>query len=249
MTNAAVGRATTQDFYVRMALACAAVAFLGFAPTYWLPMATGTLKVSAILHLHGLIFFTWTLFFVAQTWLAASGRLQRHRAWGLAGISLATAMTIIGVLSALSSMKAAGAAGFAEAAATFSIVPLFGIVLFAVFFVLAVRAVQTPETHKRLMLLASISILEAPIARWFLTFLAPPGAVGPPPVSATLQPALVACLLILVAIVRDVRNAGRPHPAYIVGGIAYLALKLVTIPFSQTTLWKGFATSLLALVP
>src|SRR6187455_2724183 len=37
-------RTSTQYFYFYMALSCTAVAFLGFAPTYWLPMAARTLS-------------------------------------------------------------------------------------------------------------------------------------------------------------------------------------------------------------
>ena len=56
------------------------------------------------------------------------------------------------------------------------------------------------------MLLAAVSILDAAIARWFLTFLAPPGPPGPPPVPVTIPPAFVAYLLLVVAIVRDWRS-------------------------------------------
>ena len=66
----------------------------------------------------------------------------------------------------------------------FAIVPLSGMLFFAaVVLTLAIVHVRRPETHKRLMLLASISLLDAAVARWFLTFLAPPGPPGPPPVS------------------------------------------------------------------
>ena len=87
-----------QYFYFYMALACAAVAFLGFAPTYFLPMAKGSLSATPVIHFHGLLFFAWTLFFVFQSWLAASGRIMRHRSIGMIGMSLATAMTIFGFL-------------------------------------------------------------------------------------------------------------------------------------------------------
>src|SRR5206468_11104768 len=86
-------RADSRYFYFRMALAFMAVAFIGFAPTYWAPMVKGTFQAAPVYHLHGLIFFSWTLYFVFQTWLAASGQIVRHRSVGLIGISLATAMT------------------------------------------------------------------------------------------------------------------------------------------------------------
>ena len=105
------GCTSTQYFYFYMALSCTAVAFLGFAPTYWLPMAARTFKSSPIVHIHGLVFFCWTLFFCFQTWLAASGRIANHRSIGMAGISFATAMTIFGVLVSINLMKTAAAMG------------------------------------------------------------------------------------------------------------------------------------------
>ncbi len=235
-------------FYFYMALSCAAVAFLGFAPTYWLPMASGTFKANPIVHIHGMVFFSWVLFFSFQTWLAASGRIARHRAIGMAGISLATAMTIFGILAAINTMKTAASLGLNDEGIAFAIVPLSGILFFAVVFALAVGAVRRPEAHKRLMLLATISLLDAAVARWFLTFLAPPGPPGPPPVIVTLPPSLVAYLLLAVAIVFDWRTRGRPHPVYVFGGAALVALKVLNLPLSATPFWHSLAGGVLALV-
>jgi hypothetical protein len=79
-----------------MAAACLVVAFAGFAPTYWLQLAPGTFIGTPLLHLHGLLFSAWPLYLLLQTTLAARGRVGRHRAWGLLGISLATAMVFVG---------------------------------------------------------------------------------------------------------------------------------------------------------
>ncbi len=117
-----------------------------------------------------------------QTWLAASGRVVNHRALGIAGVSLATAMTIFGFLASVTSMKHAAALGQTDAGIAFSIVPMSGIAFFAMVFVLAIMNTRRPEIHKRLMLLAAVSILDAAIARWFSHLPPPPGPPGPPPV-------------------------------------------------------------------
>jgi len=234
-------------FYFYMALSCMAVAFLGFAPTYWLPMATRSLPSMPVIHLHGVLFFAWTLYFAFQTWLAASGRIARHRTIGMIGVSLATAMTIFGFLAAVNIMKRSAALGLADAGVAFAIVPLSGILFFAVAFTLAIANVRQSETHKRLMLLAGISILDAAVARWFLTFLAPPGPAGPPPVEVTILPALVAYLLLVPAVIFDWRSRGRPHPVYIWGGGALVAVKFLNWPMSVTSAWHSFAGGILAL--
>jgi hypothetical protein len=243
-----VARSTTEYFYVYMAIACAAVAFLGFAPTYWLPIANGSFKgARPLIHLHGIIFFSWTLFFAFQTWLAASGRIRRHRALGLFGISLATAMAIFGTMAAINLMASAAALGFAAEGKAFAIVPLGGILFFAITIAVAIANRRRREVHQRLMLLAAISILDAAIARWFLTFLAPPGLAGPPPVFAGTPPALVAFLLLVVAMIFDWRTRGRPHPVYWLGGAAYVALKLIEVPLSASGIWQSIASALVTL--
>ncbi len=96
------------------------------------------------------------------------------------------------------------------------------------------------------MLLAGISILDAAVARWFLTFLAPPGAVGPPPVPVTIPPAFVASLLLVVAIVHDWRTRGKPHAVYVIGGLALVAVKLLNWPISMSGPWHTIAGGILA---
>jgi hypothetical protein len=234
-------------FYFNMALACMAVAFLGFAPTYWLPLARGSFSGAPVVHFHGLLFFAWTVYFAFQTWLAASGQTARHRSLGIIGVSLATAMSIFGFLVAVEAMKRSAAIGQTNEGIAFAIVPLSGIAFFAVVVALGIAANRRPETHKRLMLLASISLLDAAVARWFLTFLAPPGPLGPPPVPVTIPPAFVAYLLLVAAIVFDWRTRGRPHPVYIYGGLALVAVKLLNWPISLTPAWHALAGGILAL--
>src|SRR4029078_6068350 len=89
----AIAYSETGYFYFYMALACTAVAFLGFAPTYWMPLAKRSFSASSVVHFHGLLFFGWALYVAFQSWLAASGKIARHRAIGMIGVSLATAMT------------------------------------------------------------------------------------------------------------------------------------------------------------
>jgi hypothetical protein len=71
----AIAQSQTGYFYFYMALACMAVAFLGFAPTYWLPLAKRSFSASPVVHFHGLLFFAWSLYFAFQSWLAASGKV------------------------------------------------------------------------------------------------------------------------------------------------------------------------------
>jgi len=128
-TVTAQAPARAENFYFRMALCFVAVAFLGFTPTYFVPLARGTLHSAPVVHIHALVFFLWPLLYAYQTWLVASGRTLRHRDLGLLGISIATAMVFLGLLVGVASVWRATALGFADQAREFLLVPVSGILL------------------------------------------------------------------------------------------------------------------------
>jgi hypothetical protein len=257
--SAAVARRTR--FYLWMAVAMAATAFLGFAPTYWAPLAQGVPERIGVLAVHGTLYFGWTLFVIYQAWLVGSGNVARHRDVGMIGVSLATAMVIFGVLAAINSSTRAIALNAGEAGESFMIVPLSAVLSFGVLVIAAILNIRRPEAHKRLMLSATAVILEAPIARPFIVYLVmgghpPPfhGTVGlagfngpPPPVMGVLPPALIALLFIVVGMARDWRVLGKVHPAYLWAGGFALSVVLLRGPLSETPLWHGFARSLMSL--
>ena len=234
-------RSDAQWFYVWMAGVCVLIAFGGFVPTYWAKLATGTFKGAPILHIHGILFFMWTLFFLAQTTFVATGRTSKHRNWGLAGISLATAMGITVVLAAINSIKMAETIGMGDEARRFTFVSLIGLAMFSTFLALAIANVRRAELHKRFMLLAMVPLMHAAMARLFMLAFAPPGAKGPPPVFVSVPPGLFIDLLIVAAIIHDWRTRGRPHWVYLVGGAVLLAVQLLSVPLSAGPTWMAIA--------
>jgi hypothetical protein len=238
-------RDTTRWFYAWMAGACALIAFGGFAPTYWLRLPPGTFVGSPLLHLHALLFSAWTLFFFMQTAFIAKARVERHRAWGLLGISLATAMVLVGIAVADEALARRLAAGFGDRARAFHIATMTMMVLFAGFFCAAIVHVRRPEIHKRLMLLATISILPPAIARVFylinvgMSSGLRPGLAPPRTVESVLAPALIADALILVGMIYDLRTRGRIHPTYVIGGAIMVSVQVLRAPVSTTQWWYG----------
>ena len=239
----------------------ATAAFLGFAPTFWVPLAQGVPERIGMIAIHGALFFGWTLFLIFQAWLVSSGAVARHRDVGIFGVSLATAMVIVGVLAAINAARRATAANFAVGGEAFMVVPLAALLIFGVLVTAAILNTRRPEWHKRLMLAATAVLLDAALARPFIVYLVmgghpPPfgGTVGlagfggpPPPVIGVLPPTLAAMLFIVVGMVRDWRVLGKVHPAYWWAGGFTLAVQLVKIPLSDTELWHGFARSLVSL--
>jgi hypothetical protein len=243
-----------ERFYVGLALTFIAVAIMGFAPSYWVPLFRRTVDVPPIVHVHALVFYGWTLMFLKQTQLAASGQVGRHRELGVAGVALATAMVFVGLNAAVTSLRHSEAAGFGEAARAFSIVPVSGILLFAALVGLAIAKVRKPDVHKRLMVVATASILQAAVGRWFLLFLAPraAGAVGPvspPPVFVTVLPGLIGDLLVVAAMIHDRRTTGHVHRVYWIAGGCVLAVQILRAPLSTTAGWAQVTRWLVAFFP
>ena len=243
-------RAEAKYFYVWMAAACALLAFGGFAPTYWLQLPAGTFVGSPLVHVHALLFSAWPLFLLSQTFLAANGRLNQHRAWGLLGISLATALLIIGTATAIETMNHGLAAGYGDRSRAFLILPLSTIMLFAGFFIAAIVNIRNSDAHKRLMLLATFSLLGAAMARVFFVLITGggpglrPGLGAPPPLAIGLLPGLLLELLIVAGMVYDWRTRGRPHRIWVIGAAVMTAVILLRGPISGTSAWLGFADAL-----
>ena len=85
--------------------------------------------------------------------------------------ALAVVMVIVGTTAGIVSMRGQVEAGNVDQALAFLTTPLFSMVVFATLVAAAIQLRRDAQTHKRLMLLATISILDAAIARLPFAFL------------------------------------------------------------------------------
>lgn len=222
-------------FYSTVAILMAVTVFIGFAPTYYLraffgrPTVTGAVTLTPLAHLHGAIFTAWVLLFVVQTTLVASHRVKTHRRLGILTGVLAAAMVAVGVATAVKA-AARGAAPPGADPLGFLIVPLCDVVMFSTFIVAALCLRNRKEAHKRLMLLAYISILAAAVARLpGVLPLGPFGFFG------------LAFLFLLAGIIYDLVSRRRVHPAYIWGGTLLVISVPLRLMASGTETWRAMA--------
>lgn len=250
-------------FYLAMGGLFALIAFAGFTRTYLLPVVMHRFEGPPFLHIHGVLFLGWTVLLAWQSGLVRRRRVEAHRASGMAGIAIATAMVFTAVALVVRGLEFSVRAGTFDTAHVLAVVPLSQIALFAVFVAAAVATVRRPETHRRLMLLATANLLPPAVARLFSAVaglfgaVLVPGNVGRPNVAlvtnvnvvftVTLAAAVLIDLLIVVAIVRDWRVRGRPHSAYVVGLACMLLVQVLRKPFAHTALWYWVSEGLLAL--
>ena len=228
-------------FFSVMAAAIVVTALAGFARTYFLrpllPVLTpAPLALTPLIHLHGLLFTGWVLLLLVQVRLVAAKRIARHRQLGMAGAAMAGLMVVVGTLTALYGVER-GVAPFGIDPRRFLIVPLFAILLFAIFVVAGVRARRDPQSHKRLMLLATIALLPPAIARWVLLL-----GLGPPVVFA------VATLFLVPIVARDLKTRRRVHPVTLWGGLLLVASGPLRLALAQTDGWLFLSNWLVDLV-
>ncbi len=224
-------RERTRRFYVGMAIAFAITVFAGFSRSYFLKAYFGTPELSRLLHLHGLIFTSWVLFFLLQTSLVATGRTYLHRRMGVVGGVLATLVLIVGTVTAIHRAKTGVSPIPGVPVLSFIAIPLFDMLLFAILVGTALYFRRQLEWHKRLMTLSMIAIIPAPIARLHLPLI----QAGPPAFFG------LADLFIVAMILYDVANRRRVHPATIWGGLLIVVSQPLRLIISGTPAWLSFA--------
>jgi hypothetical protein len=151
-------------FYTAMAAASALLVFAGFSRTYYLKHLFHTPELPVLAHLHGVIFTIWTLFFVSQVVLVAARRTDVHRRLGIAGGMLAGALVVLGTYMTVVSVRAGQAAG-RPFMGVLLVNALVDLMLFIGFFVAGLCYRGKKEIHKRLMLLAMLSVIIPAYAR------------------------------------------------------------------------------------
>jgi hypothetical protein len=224
-------RRRTRRFYVGIALAIAATVFAGFSRTYFLKAHFGSPELSLLLHIHGAVFTSWVLLFLAQTTLVATGRTGLHRRLGVLGAVLAALVVIVGTTTAIMRVKQGAAPLPGVSGLSFLAVPLFDMLVFAILVGTGLYFRRKLDTHKRLMTLATIALLSAPIARLHFPLLPP----GPPTFFGLTDLFILACILY------DLATRRRIHPATIWGGLILVASQPLRLMISGTPAWLAFA--------
>jgi uncharacterized membrane protein YozB (DUF420 family) len=224
------GRSRDHRFFTGMAIAAALTAFIGFAPSYYLSGVFGGRPLTKLVHVHGAIATAWILLFLTQTSLIAAKRTDLHRRLGVAGALLAVLLLVVGYLTAVEGARLGVTPPGGPPPMAFLAVPIGTLVVFAILVGAGLAQRRRSETHKRLMLLATISILTPAIAR--LRYIWGPGP---------LIPIVGTCLFVVACLVYDRLAHGRVHPAFLWGGI----LVTVTLParfaLGQTDAWLAVA--------
>lgn len=230
------GRAAEHRFYVGMSLAILAVVLLGFSRSFFLrpffPAHQASTPPERFFYaVHGVLFGLWVALLVTQSALVATRRVAWHRRLGWAGAVLAALMVVAGVVAVrMAALRPGGFMGIPLPPAQFALIPLADMVLFPLFVTLAIVMRGDALAHKRFMLVASINLAGAAVARIPLL---PPG-----------NPLVFfggTDLFFVPLIGWDVWSLRRIHGATLVGTLVTVASQPLRLLLSGTAVWASFA--------
>jgi hypothetical protein len=225
--------------YTWFAVCAFLIIFAGFAHTYYLRLVFETKGLPLLLQLHGFLFTAWFVLFFVQARLVARHRVDLHRKLGVVG-------AFLGPLCACVAMRVSFNAGrrFFLAHPT-SLTNLrarpaamdFGTsLMFLVLVGIALYLRRRPEIHKRVMVLASCSILLPAIGRIPFLF----DTVGFWGLVAITEVPPLACILY------DTIKHRRLHPAFGWGGAVLLLSFPAFMLIGASDSWLKFLSWLLS---
>jgi hypothetical protein len=215
---------------------------VGFSRTLYLRLFFEVPPIPTYLHVHGATVTAWFVWLIVQASLVNVNRIDVHRRIGMLGAVIGVALIPAGLMATLQFVPRLPEIGLPFEQApwfiTWIIWTNFHMLLgFAAFLATALMLRRRSDIHKRLMLLATISLMPPPLARiaqnfgWMLdqeaTF-----------VTAT-------WLLLLVPIlIYDLATTRRVHSATAIGGLCFLLVVFGPILIAGTDFAQNFVRGL-----
>ncbi|HVP32006.1 MAG TPA: hypothetical protein VMT09_00015 [Steroidobacteraceae bacterium] len=217
MNPMAVHLAAERRFYVGAAIGVVVIVLAGFSVD--LDLLSDMSGLSALVRLHGAVMFGWIALFVTQTVLVARHRIDWHRRLGMFGAALAALIVIADTATVVVAFRLGGK-HLPPGVPTplFLAFSFFDLLTFAILVSSAIALRRTRAWHKRLLLLATIMVLDAALARFIGVY-----------TSWHLDPSIARDALVLLCAAIDTWRYRRLHPAFITGGL----LVFVTDPIAQ----------------
>ena len=222
----AAGRdAELRYFFFVVALMMSVFVFIGFAPTYYLRTAAEPPVIRPTLHLHGILYSAWMVLFIVQAALIGLRQPRIHRRLGYFGVGLAVAMLVAGAIVGFEATRASEDP-FLIATFAFGDLIVFGPLVAA-----AVILRKQRDYHKRLMLCATVAIIDAGVGRW--PIVVELFADDPRSVVGLTAMWLLTDIPLFAAIVFDLLRRSAIHAAYLWGGSFVVLSQVVKVLILQ----------------
>lgn len=190
-----------------------------------------------VIHVHAVVFFGWLTFLALQMTLVRTGNVRVHRSLGAVGALLAVSMVALGPWAAFTMQLAHQA----PQPPKFLAIQLLNILVFGVLVAAGLALRRDAAAHKRLMLVATMSIIGAGFGR-IVTQLT--GA--PPPFTIVPGVYIAANVLLLAIAIHDHRTRGRQHPAFLIAAGVFIATEFAAGQLLRSPGWTEFTRALVS---
>ena len=154
-----------KHFHYCMSLLIAAVVAYGFSGTVDRKLIHANPRAPILLWVHAVLFSGWVTFYIVQSALVRTRKVNLHRTLGWAGTALGTSMVVIGPWVAVVMARFDISQLHRANRPAFLIIQLFDMAAFATCFGLAILWRTRPERHRRLMLIATCALTGAAFGR------------------------------------------------------------------------------------
>ena len=221
-------------FFFGMAAVALIVVLVGFARTYFLAGSFRAPLPNLLVHIHGAAFTLWILLFIAQISLVTGRRVDLHRRLGLLVFVLAIVMILLGTVTAsdrLARHVVQPGTDTLEEVRAFYAVPLADMLMFSTFVYFGYRHRFQPLVHKRLMLFATLSLLDAGFDRWPVF----------DPYSLPVVNLICFTPLLLLLVGYDWWSTGKVQRVTIFSTIFMVVVQQIRHPLGHTAAWQSFA--------
>lgn len=159
-------RSVDRYFYAGMAWLYVLVIVVGFAPRSFLILGGNMPNPPLVVHMHAFVMLAWTVLVAAQASLSQANRMDLHRRLGMLSLVVGPAVLIVLTLVTVARHQAAAGTPAAGLVNNILFLQIRSIILFPTFFIWALATRERdPQTHKRMILLATLMLIDAAIAR------------------------------------------------------------------------------------
>lgn len=204
-----------------------------------------TPAAAAIVYVHAVVFLGWLGLVTAQVAFALRGRMDQHRRVGSKAGYLAILMVLLGLATGLTSAAQGlaatnpGLTGHEPAALlVLNLVDLLG---FITFIALGLKYRSHPAAHKRLVMLAMVSVAADPGLARAMQYVSPPLTT---PLNFFVNIFWANALLVAAMFGWDLWRHGRVHRALRIGGASLLSAEIATAIVFFNPAWNAFATGI-----
>jgi hypothetical protein len=178
------------------------------------------------------VFSSWIVLLIVQTSLVAAGRVDLHRRLGLLGFCLACLLVILGLLVGTNVMvryfDVAEARHMQTELRANYVFQTADMLIFSTLIYFAFRNRFNPAAHKRLILIATVALLDAAFGRW--------------PIDAVSQHFQFGCYALLLLLVGyDLWSTRKIYRATLWASVFFVALYLIRGPIRYTAPWQAYA--------